>query len=104
MPGAPTLPCRRPAGVVPAALLLAVAASLLLNAPAAPNTRSTLQQGYVVVFKRGFDGSRVRALCDADSDTAVGGARLQGLCRHRYSSLLNGFAGACRGDVWLWWL
>lgn len=83
--------CRQGSALVPAALLL-LAAALLLGVDTAPNTDER-QQEYIVVFKRGFDASKVRALCNADRDAALGSTHLQGLCRRQFSSLLNGFAG-----------
>lgn len=99
---------RRWAGV-PAALLLAVLAGCVAPAPAVGTgplpagimdqaLLAEQQQEYVVVFKRGFDASKVRALCNADQSAAMGARRFQGLCRRRFSALLNGFAGA---QVWV---
>lgn len=78
----------------PAALALALCLVALPLAAAAA-TKAAGTDDYVVVFKHGFDAGRVRALCsDHAADT-----RLAGLCRRRFSAVLNGFAGAppCEG-------
>lgn len=97
MPITQPLLCGRLVGAVPAALLLLAAAVSLLPGDVTATSAGTQQQGYVVVFKRGFDVSKVRALCGADHNAALGGVRLQGLCRRRFSSVVNGFAGVFSG-------
>ncbi|PSC69339.1 peptidase S8 [Micractinium conductrix] len=76
------------------AALLAAAVVAACQGPAAAAPTSDDARDYVVVFKRGFDASRVRALCDDERTAAVGGGRFRGLCRRRFSAVLNGFAGA----------
>ena len=91
---------RRPL-LPPAIVLCLVAAAAAAALPLAAAGGSTAEQDlyeYVVVFKRGFDAGRIRALC-ADRATAAG--RLAGLCRRRFSAVLNGFAGAGKGGL-LW--
>ncbi len=97
MPSTLALLCGRLAGVVPAALLLLAAAVSLLPGVVTATNAGTQQQGYVVVFKRGFDVSKVRALCGTDHNAALGGVRPRGLCRRRFSSVVNGFAGVFSG-------
>lgn len=75
------------------AALLAAAVVAACQGPAAAAPTSDDARDYVVVFKRGFDASRVRALCDDERTAAVGGGRFRGLCRRRFSAVLNGFAG-----------
>lgn len=75
----------------------ATAAALLLGCLAALPTAAAAADGqadeYVVVFKRGFDAAKVKALCS----TGAGGGRWAGLCRRRFSAVLNGFVGAWGG-------
>ena len=79
--------CARPV------LLLPLLAVLCLGAAAAGGQQDA--EEYVVVFKRGFDASKVKALCtqQAAGGGSGGGGRLHGLCRRRFSAVLNGFAG-----------
>jgi hypothetical protein len=78
----------RPALVLQLLVVLCVAA-----APSAvvAGHKDRLEE-YVVVFKRGFDAAKVKALC-SEQAAGVAGGRLQGLCKHRFSAVLNGFAG-----------
>ena len=87
---------RAAAAAVLAGLLLAAAAALPGAAAAQGGGDDDEAEDYVVVFKRGFDASKVRAVCES---AAAGGAagRLAGVCRRRFSSVLNGFAGAAHG-------
>jgi hypothetical protein len=58
-------------------------------------------QDYIVVFKRGFDASRVAALCAEQAggqQRSGAAAAFKGLCRKRFSKLLNGFAGGLHGS------
>ncbi|PRW45343.1 serine protease [Chlorella sorokiniana] len=86
---------RRPLPPALALCLVALAAAALpLAAAGAPAADQDLDE-YVVVFKRGFDAGRIRALC---SDRATAAGRLAGLCRRRFSAVLNGFAGSLSRD------
>lgn len=70
------------------ACLLVVAAALPL---AAATRASDEAKDYVVVFKRGFDASKIKALCSREAKATSG--HLVGLCRQRFSVVLNGFVG-----------
>lgn len=72
----------------------ALAALCCLGLVAAAQAAPEQAHDYVVVFKRGFDASKVKALCSQQAGgSGAGGARFAGLCRRRFSKCLNGFAG-----------
>jgi hypothetical protein len=72
-------------------LLLPLLAVLCLGAAAADGQQGA--EEYVVVFKHGFDASKVKALCTQQAAGGGSSGRLHGLCRRRFSAVLNGFAG-----------
>ncbi|KAI3425087.1 hypothetical protein D9Q98_008465 [Chlorella vulgaris] len=68
----------------------------LLSRPVAAQAQQQDSTDYVVVFKRGFDASKVAALCAEQRQgqrSSGAAAAFRGLCRKRFSALLNGFAG-----------
>ena len=79
-------------------LLLPLLAVLCLGAAAADGQQGA--EEYVVVFKRGFDASKVKALCTQQAAGGGSSGRLHGLCRRRFSAVLNGFAGELLLSGW----
>lgn len=84
----------------PPFLLLLCLGAAFLPPPAAVAAQQQSAQDYVVVFKRGFDASKVMALCaeqqgEGQHRNGRAATAIRGLCRKRFSAVLNGFAGAC---------